>query len=127
MTTIKEARNTETVDISNVSTFVPPNTSGFHPFEYNVLVTCEEKEEKTQGGVYLPEQTRDREEHASMEATIIELSDAAFTYHEWDEGVRLPKAGDRVLFTRYGGSILDGKDGRKYRIVKDKDIAAIID
>ena len=108
------------------------NTSGIIPFEFNVLVTFDEAHEdagdglrKTEGGVFLMAESQNREDQRAMEATVVDVSPVAFTYAEWPEGTIFPKAGDRILFTRHAGAVLDGEDGNKYRILKDKDIAAI--
>jgi co-chaperonin GroES (HSP10) len=38
-----------------------------------------------------------------------------------------PKPGDRIAFARHSGAFILGKDGVEYRIVKDKDVVAVID
>jgi len=62
-----------------------------------------------------------------MKGTIVEVSPGAFSYHMWPSWVEIPKAGDRVLYARYGGTLQTGKDGIVYRMVNDKDIGAVID
>ncbi len=37
------------------------------------------------------------------------------------------KAGDRVMFAKYSGVILRGKDGQQYRMVNDEDVVALLD
>jgi co-chaperonin GroES (HSP10) len=34
----------------------------------------------------------------------------------------LEEAGARVTFTRYAGEVVDGRDGRKYRVMRDADV-----
>lgn len=108
------------------------NTSGIIPCEFNVLVTFDQKYQdagdglrKTESGLYLMDESQTREDHRSMEATLVEVSPAAFSYHDWPDGTRLPMPGDRVLHVASAGKVIDGDDGKKYRILKDKDIAAI--
>jgi co-chaperonin GroES (HSP10) len=70
-----------------------------------------------------------------MSGRIIDMSPAAFSYHDWPEGVRLPRIGDRVAFARYAGINIKGErrtndrgheERTEYRLINDKDIAAIL-
>ena len=107
------------------------NTSGIFPTEFNILVRPDAAEEtiKTQSGVtiYKPIDTVDKEEHASQTGTLIAVSPLAFTYETWPEGSRKPQVGDKVIFAKYAGFLRRGKDGKDYRIAKDKDIVAIFE
>lgn len=103
----------------------PVNPTGILPTEYKVLVLPKEVEEKV-GSIYLPEQVKDRDQHAQVEGTLIAASPLAFTYDGWPEGARLPQPGDRVFYAKYSGAEVEGKDGKKYRLVNDKDIGAIL-
>ena len=94
--------------------------------EYNVIVKPDPVEEKTAGGIILAPVTTDRDKFAVQTGTIIDLSPHAFSYADWPDGARKPEVGDRVLFGRYKGSTF-GKGDDEVRIVKDKDIDAIID
>lgn len=107
----------------------PPveNPSGIHPTEYNVLVKVEEVAEKTKGGIILPDERRDREQAVAMRATIIECSPLAFGYETWPEGAEKPKAGHRVAITKLAGVTLKGKDEADYKLIKDKDVIAILE
>lgn len=101
------------------------NPSGIYPVEFKVLVRPIEVEEKTSGGIYLPDSTKERDQFAQMQGELVAISPLAFTYDssiEWDQ----PKVGDRVLFAKYAGTVVDGKDGKKYRLVNDKDVAAVL-
>ncbi len=100
------------------------NKSGLSPQEYNVVVRMDPPKEKTDGGLYLPETKKDRDELATDEGTLDAVSPHAFTFAEWD-GARPPQPGDRVLFAQYAGRIWE-RGGHKFRILKDKDIVAVI-
>lgn len=104
-----------------------PTVSGIVPFEFKVLVKQDVTAEKTKGGVYLPEPAREDQQRAVMKGVIVAMSTAAFSYHNWDKGTRLPQVGDRVVYARYSGSLIVGKDEVEYRLINDKDIGAIID
>lgn len=103
------------------------NTSGIKPIEFNVLVKVKEVRTQTAGGIHIPDEVVDRDQMAEMEGEIVDISPLAFSYEEWPKGSRVPCVGERIVFTKYAGAVLDGKDGNKYRLVKDKDIAAILE
>lgn len=104
------------------------NESGIFPTEYKILIAPVEVDEKTKGGIYIPETTKERDQFAQMQGVLVAVSPLAFTYagdSEWGASER-PKPGDKVLFAKYSGAVVDGKDGKKYRIVNDKDVAAVL-
>lgn len=102
------------------------NESGLKPMEYNVVVRMDPTEQKTAGGIILPSSKTDRDELATDEGTLVALSPHAFTYAEWPEDADQPSPGDRVMFAQYAGRIWE-RGGVKYRILKDKDIVAVIE
>lgn len=99
------------------------NTSGIYPVEYKVLIRPEKVEEKTKGGIILPETAREKEKYNVTEGTLIAVSPNAFTDPDWLDP---PKVGARVLYDRFAGSTVKGKDGEDYRLINDKEIGAII-
>lgn len=104
------------------------NSSGIMPTEYKVLVLPKATDEKTKGGIIIPDDTKDRNQFAQMEGELIAISPLAFTYagpSEWN-GAAKPKPGDRVLFAKYAGALVKGKDGVDYRICNDKDVTATL-
>lgn len=104
------------------------NSSGIHPLEYNVLVKPKVVEEKTEGGLYLPSETREREQFGQMEGELIAVSPAAFTfnYEGWPEDAALPEVGDRVFFSKYQATEVKGSDGETYWLMKDKSLAGVM-
>ena len=99
------------------------NEPGIRPLEYKVLVKPLEVEEKTKGGIYLPETTKDKEKFAKQEGILIAVGAIAFTDPDW---LDRPKVGDKVLYDRYAGCTVQGKDGNEYRLIADKEIGAVI-
>ncbi len=98
---------------------------GIQPSEYNVLVIPEDTEEVTKGGIILSTKTKEDNDIAAVKGRLVATSPHAFTYSsDWPDGA-MPKAGDAVIFARYAGTLLEGRDGKSYRLCKDKDIAAI--
>lgn len=104
------------------------NTSGINPVEYNVLVKPKAVEEKTTGGIFLPDSTKEREKFGQMEGELVAISPAAFTYNYegWPEGAELPQVGDRVVFSKYQATEIKGSDGETYWMMKDKSIAGVM-
>ena len=108
---------------------LPRNNSGIRPTEYKVLVLPKLTDEKSKGGIILPDESKDRNQFAQMEGELVAVSPLAFTYASADEwnGTDKPKPGDRVLFAKYAGALVKGKDGVDYRLVNDKDLAAVLE
>jgi chaperonin GroES len=96
---------------------------GLRPVEYYVLIAPEQTEEKTAGGIFLPSSKRETDEIATQRGRIVAQSPLAWTFAEGDE--HRGNVGDVVLFGRYAGSLIEGVDGKTYRICRDKDVAAI--
>lgn len=103
------------------------NPSGIIPTEYRVLIRPVTVDEKTKGGIIVPDQTRERDQYAVQEGEIVAVSPLAFTYHEpWPEEAAKPTTGDRVIFAKYAGSTRKGRDGVEYRVINDRDIVAVL-
>ncbi len=115
----------EALDESDYGSTKRENPSGIMPTEYKVLIAPKLTEEKTKGGIILPDTTKERDQHAQMEGVIVAVSPLAFSYDNWKDGLP-PKVGDAVLFAKYAGAIVTGRDGIDYRIVNDKDVAAVL-
>lgn len=96
---------------------------GIFPAGHRVLVLPEEVKEKTDGGIYLPQQAKDREQAAMIVGTLIAVGPQA-----WDgfgDGKPWADVGDVVIFAKYGGAVVKGTDGKDYRILNDEDIVGI--
>ena len=100
------------------------NPSGITPIEYKVLVRPDKVEEKTKGGIIIPDIERDREQHAATHGTLIAVSPMAFRFDDWPSDVPKPQPGDRVIFPRYVGHAVKGDDNEDYWLLNDKDLIA---
>ncbi|MEX2316061.1 MAG: co-chaperone GroES [Pirellulales bacterium] len=91
------------------------------PLGDKVVVEREESEEKTRGGIYIPDAAKDK----PTRGTII----AVGTGKLLDDGTRGPmqvKKGDRVLFTSYAPEVIKiGED--EYLLMSETDILAVIE
>ena len=94
-------------------------THGIKCYEYKVLVQPIETKKATAGGIILPDETHERDEHATMEGTVAGMSPLAFSY---DENAPKPEIGETIIFQRFAGHVIFGADGIKYRVMNDKDV-----
>lgn len=98
---------------------------GIKPTEYNVLIAPEDTEEKV-GSIILPASTKEANDIATMRGRLVAVSPHAFSYaSEWPEG-SMPQVGDAILYAKYAGTLVNGADGKEYRLCKDKDVAGIL-
>ena len=107
------------------------NKSGWTPVEYKVIVKPIEVEEKTKGGIILPQETKDTEFLAQADGILVDKTDMAFSFGVKNDGSidywasDIPKVGDTVKYAKYAGRMIKGDDNVDYRIINDKDIIAI--
>lgn len=105
------------------------NGSGWDPSEYKVIILPIDLGDKFKiagkvSSLVMPDPVKERDQFAQMEGLLVAVSPLAYTYADWPEGARKPAVGDRVLFAKYAGAVIEGDDGQKYKMVNDKDIAA---
>ena len=96
--------------------------SGIIPTGGHLLVLPDKVEEKTEGGIYLPDTARDKEQAAATSGTIIAVGASA--WKDLDDGQPWAALADRVTYGRYAGVTLTGKDGVDYVLLNDNDILA---
>lgn len=96
------------------------------PIEYRILVKIGKIEEKTSGGLILPEAHRDKEIHHQVEAELINYGALAFTDSDGAPIDDRPEPGDRIIIAKYSGLAVQDKEGNLYRFANDKDVVAIV-
>jgi chaperonin GroES len=98
------------------------------PLEYFVVVEPIEVEHKTSGGLFIPEDTADREGFARREGILVAMSPAAFRGIEgWPDDAPTPQIGDRVLFPKYQAEEWkNDADGKTYWLMRDRTIIGVI-
>ena len=100
------------------------NPSGLVPVEYKVLIKLDPVEEKTVGGIIIPDNLSERHQQAETYATLIAVGGNAFTDPDWRAPI--PKPGDKIVVDKYAGEPLKAGDIENlYRLCNDKDICAI--
>ncbi len=90
------------------------------PLNDRVLVKRLAEEQKTKGGIIIPDSAK--EKPAEGEVVAVGAGRAN------DKGDRIPmqvKAGDRVLFSKYGGTEVK-LEGEEYLIMREDDILGVI-
>jgi chaperonin GroES len=88
------------------------------PLADRLVVKPMQKEEMTKGGIYLPDTAKEK----PQEGEVIAVGPGRMT----DEGKRIPldlKVGDRVIYSKYGGSEIKIDDVEMI-ILRESDILA---
>ena len=98
-----------------------------NPTGWRVLVMPYKGREKTVGGVYVPDETRDRESIATVVAYVIKVGPLAYKDPDKFGAECEPwcKEGDWVCIGRYAGSRFK-LDGGEVRIINDDEVIATI-
>jgi chaperonin GroES len=99
---------------------VPPVAS-FRPLHDRVLVKRVKEEEKTRGGIIIPDTAQEK----PQEGEVIGVGPGARD----EDGERIPldvKVGDRILFGKWSGTEVK-IDGEELLIMKESDIMGIIE
>lgn len=104
------------------------NESGAQPIGDTVLILPDEGAERTSGGVFIDARTQERHTLASETGILVDAGPGAW---KWSsdrsrpfEGIT-PSIGQRVWFTRYSGQLIQGDDGKTYRVMTDNCVGAI--
>ena len=94
---------------------------GFRPLHDRVLIRRVEAEEKTSGGIIIPDTAKEK----PMEGEVVAVGPGA----RGEDGKIQPldvKAGDRVLFGKWSGTEVK-LDGEDLIIMKESDIMGVLD
>jgi len=91
------------------------------PLGDRILIKQLEAEEKTKGGIVIPDTVKEK----PQEGKVIAVGPGKVL----ESGkVQTPgvKVGDRILYGKYSGTEVSIKGGEEYLIIKEEDILAII-
>jgi chaperonin GroES len=105
---------------TKTSTPTNKKTGQIRPLGDRVLVKRAEAEERTAGGILLPETAKDK----PKEGTVISVGEGK----QLDDGSRSTfavKAGDRILFSAYAGTEVKYM-GEEFLIMREEDILGIV-
>ena len=90
------------------------------PLHDRVIVKRTEEEEKTKGGIIIPDTAKEK----PAEGKVIAVGEGRIK----KDGTKIPlevKVGDRVLFSKFGGTEVK-IDGEEHLMMREDDILAII-
>ncbi|MBM4019338.1 MAG: co-chaperone GroES [Planctomycetes bacterium] len=90
------------------------------PLDDRVVVSPMEAEEKTKGGIVLPDTAKEK----PQKGTVISVGPGRVA----DDGKRIAptvKKGDKVIYAKYGGTEIE-IDRKEYMILRESDILAKI-
>jgi chaperonin GroES len=91
------------------------------PLNNRLIVKRIDEEEKTSGGIIIPDSAKEKPQQGNVIAAGPGKRD--------DTGKRVAmevKAGDRVLFSKYGGTEVK-LDGEEHLIISEDDVLAILE
>ncbi len=91
------------------------------PLRDRLIVRRIEEEAKTKGGIIIPDSAKEK----PQEGEVVAVGSGRIS----EEGKVTPldiKAGDKVLFSKYGGTEIK-IDGEEYLILREDDIQAVVE
>ena len=96
------------------------------PQGYKLLIAIPKLEEKTSGGVIIPDKLKGMEQTASIIGLVIAMGKAA--YKDADKFPDGPycKDGDFVIFRSYSGTRFKLR-GEEFRLINDDTVEAVVD
>jgi chaperonin GroES len=93
----------------------------FRPLHDRLLVRRVEQDEKTSGGIIIPDTAKEK----PMEGEVIAAGNGART----EDGKTIPmdvKVGDRILFGKWSGTEVK-VDGEELLIIKESDVMGVVE
>jgi chaperonin GroES len=91
------------------------------PLDDRIVVKALEAEEKSSGGILLPDTAKEKPQRAK----VLAVGEGRLT----DEGRRIPlsvKAGDEILYGKYAGTEIKWK-GEELKILRESEVLALIE
>ena len=91
------------------------------PLQDRILVKRVEEEEKTKGGIIIPDTAKEK----PAEGKVTAVGNGKLG----DDGKRVPleiKKGDRILFGKYSGTEVN-VEGEEYLIMREDDVLGVIE
>jgi len=90
------------------------------PLQDRILVQREEEDDKTKGGIIIPDSAKEK----PAKGAVIAVGEGK----TGEDGKRIPmalKKGDKILFGKYSGTEVK-IDGQEYLIMREDDVLGII-
>ena len=96
------------------------------PSGYRLLIAVPEISEKTEGGVFMPEQLKKAEETASIVGFVVKAGPEAYTDENKFPSGPWCKEGDFVIFRSYSGTRFKVL-GKEFRLINDDTVEAVVE
>ena len=96
------------------------------PQGYKLLIAIPKLEEKTSGGVIIPDKLKGMEQTASIIGLVIAMGKAAYKDSDKFPDGPYCKEGDFVIFRSYSGTRFKLR-GEEFRLLNDDTVEAVVD
>lgn len=96
------------------------------PSGYRLLIAVAEISEKTDGGVFVPEQMKKAEETASIVGFVVKAGPEAYSDENKFPSGPWCKEGDFVIFRSYSGTRFKVL-GKEFRLINDDTVEAVVE
>jgi chaperonin GroES len=96
------------------------------PVGYHLLVATLDVQDKTSGGVYMPDSHKQAESTASIIGLIVSVGSEAYANPDKFPSGPWCKEGDFVIFRSYSGTRFK-IGGKEFRLVNDDTVEAVVD
>lgn len=96
------------------------------PTGYRLLIAIPEINEKTDGGVFMPDQLKSAEETASIIGFVLKAGPDAYKDESRFSNGPWCAEGDFVIFRSYSGTRFK-LQGKEFRIINDDTVEAVVD
>ena len=96
------------------------------PSGYRLLIAVPEISEKTEGGVFMPEQLKKAEETASIVGFVVKAGPEAYSDTNKFPSGPWCKEGDFVIFRSYSGTRFKVL-GKEFRLINDDTVEAVVE
>jgi co-chaperonin GroES (HSP10) len=98
------------------------NEAGLTPCGHRILIKVDEVERTTEGGIVIPDSLADKEEMATIKATVIAIGPGAWLD---THGGPWAEVGQKVMIAKFAGQLWK-RGNTKYRVISDLDVIAVI-
>ena len=96
--------------------------TSIRPLRDRIVVRPIDEEEKTSGGIYLPDTAKEK----PIQGEVVSVGPGKFIEGKGDRVPPPLKAGDRVIFGKYAGTDVR-VEGEEYKILEMKDVLAKVE
>lgn len=106
------------------------NTEDFatipNPKGYKILIAVPTPKEKTDGGIFLPDQLKDLEKTATLYGRVMAMGDLAYADENKFPTGPYCEVGDWVMFKAYSGTRFR-INGEELRLINDDTVEAVVE